>query len=266
MSEHDDLNEEIRRTWDANAAFWDERVEAGDTWQRTLIGPAVERLLELRSGERVLEVACGNGEFARRMSALGANVLATDFSEEMLERARSYGGDVEYRLADATDSEQLLAVGEAGSFDAGVCNMAIMDMVDMEPMIAALARLLRPRGRFVFSVLHPAFNSGRATLVVERSEDDTGEWATTHSVKVSSYIRPMTYLGVAIEGQPVVQRYFHRPISMLFDTCFGAGFVLDGIEEPVNDPSTADPRSPGAVFAEVPGVLVARMRLGSSPT
>jgi 2-polyprenyl-3-methyl-5-hydroxy-6-metoxy-1,4-benzoquinol methylase len=260
VTDRGDLNDEIRRTWDSLAAYWDERMQAGDTWQPTLIGPAVERLLEVRQGERVLEIACGNGEFARRMAELGARVVATDFSEAMLERAWAHGGHIEYRRADATDVGQLLALGEAGSFDAAVCNMAIMDMPAMEPMIDALARLLRPGGRFVFSVLHPAFNSGGAVLVLEQSDDDRGV-LRTHSVKVSSYIRPAAGYGVAIEGQPVVQRYFHRPISLLFQTCFRAGFVLDGIEEPVLDPSTVDPRSPSAVFADVPGVLVARVRL-----
>jgi hypothetical protein len=38
-----------------------------------------------------------------------------------------------------------------------------------------------------------------------------------HSVHVSSYIRPSEGFGVAVEGQPGIQRYFHRPISLLFD-------------------------------------------------
>src|SRR5260221_9800949 len=120
--------EDVRAAWDANAAYWDEQMEAGNTWQQFLIEPAVERVLRLEPGERVLEIACGNGEFSRRMASLGATVLATDFSEPMIERARSHGGDIEYRIADATDRAALLALGEPGSFDAVVCNMAVMDM------------------------------------------------------------------------------------------------------------------------------------------
>ncbi len=258
--DRDALNEEVHAGWDAMAAYWDEQMAAGKTWQRNLIQPAVEGLLELRPGERVLEIACGNGEFARRMAELGARVLATDFSERMLERARAHGGDVEYRLADAADEAELLALGEPRSFDAAVCNMAIMDMVEIEPMASALARLVRAGGRFVFSTLHPAFNSGPATRVVEESEDERGI-VRSHAVKVSSYIRPTTGFGVGLEGQPVVQRYFHRPMSLIFEICFRHGFVLDGIEEPVLAPEDVKPGSAGAVFAEVPGVLVARMRL-----
>src|SRR5437588_10123706 len=111
-----DLNREAQEIWNRNAEFWDERMGEGNAFQRLLVGPASERLLELRPGETVLEIACGNGVFSRRMAQLGAQVVATDFSEKFLERARArgteYSGQIEYRLVDATDEEQLMALGE----------------------------------------------------------------------------------------------------------------------------------------------------------
>jgi hypothetical protein len=162
-------------------------------------------------------------------------------------------------LADATDEGALLALGDPGSFDAAVSNMAVMDMAEIEPMISALEVLLRPGGRFVFSTLHPAFNSGHVTRMVEQSEDETGI-VRTYSVKVSGYITPITGQGVALEGQPVRQWYFDRPMSALFDVCFRHGFVLDGLDEPVLDRAGIEPGSTEMIFTEIPGVLVARMR------
>jgi ubiquinone/menaquinone biosynthesis C-methylase UbiE len=258
VTERRPAKEEIRAAWDALAAYWDENMEAGRTWQHGLIQPAVEELLVLEPGERVLEIACGNGEFSRRMAELGGHVLATDFSEAMLERARARGGDVDYRPADAADEATLLSLGEPESFDAVVCNMAVMDMLEIEPMVAASARLLRRGGRFVFSLLHPAFNS-TATRMVEQFENEDGV-VRTYSVKVSTYIRPTAGKGVALEGQPVVQWYFHRPISELFRPWFAHGFVLDGIGEPVLPRDSVQPKSTSAVFVEVPPILVVRMR------
>src|SRR5947208_1769190 len=84
-----DLNEETRRIWDQNATFWDERMGDGNDFQRLLVAPASERLLNLQPGETVLEIACGNGVFARHLARLGTHVVATDFSTQMLERARA---------------------------------------------------------------------------------------------------------------------------------------------------------------------------------
>ena len=249
--------DEVRASWDANAAFWDERVTEGLPWQRGLVYPSVERLLDLRAGERVLEIACGNGEFARRMAELGADVLATDFSPNQIEHALAHGGSVEYRVVDATDEEALLELGE-GSFDAVVCNMGVMVMLEIDPMASAGARLLRPGGRFVFSMLHPAFNGGGVIRVLEQ-QDVEGEVVRMYSVKVARYLTPWSGKGVAIEGQPEPQWYFDRPISMLLDAFFAHGFVLDGIEEPASDAESPD--RPEMVYAELPAVLAARMRL-----
>ena len=258
MSEDGGKNDDVRAVWDDLADFWDERMDAGATWQSHLIQPPVERLLRLEPGERVLEIACGNGAFARRMAELGGRVLATDFSERMLERARAHGGDVEYRPADATREAELVALGEPGSFDAVVSNMAIMDMESIEPMAAAAARLLKPAGRFVFSTLHPAFNSGDARPTVEL--DVEGPGTEIYSVKVSSYGRAGTSKGVAIPGQPVEQWYFHRPLAMILEPFFHHGFALDGLEEPLVGLDRSQPGTPTYVYTQLPGVLIARMR------
>ena len=112
VSDERSLHQEVRSAWDRLAGFWDDRMQAGETWQGNLIHPTVERLLALRPRERVLEIACGTGDFARRMAEVGALVLAVDFSEGMLERARAHGGDVDYAYADATQEQELLKLGD----------------------------------------------------------------------------------------------------------------------------------------------------------
>jgi len=103
-------------------------------------------------------------------------------------------------------------------------------MAPITPLLEGLRLLLRSVGRFVFSVLHPCFNSTGCTLVAEL-EDRGGELQTTHAVKVSRYLPLGPEKGVGIPGQPAAHYYFHRPLSVLFTSCFRAGFVLSGLEE-----------------------------------
>src|SRR5262249_38304668 len=149
------LNQEVRDIWNQNASFWDERMGEGNTFHRTLIEPTQERLLDVRTGQRIVDLACGNGQFARRLARLGARVLAVDISEQMIEhaRARTTGPDdlIAYRVVDCSQVEALLGLGEK-QFDAAVCTMAIMDMAAIEPLFTAVAKLLKTGGRFVFSV------------------------------------------------------------------------------------------------------------------
>jgi 2-polyprenyl-3-methyl-5-hydroxy-6-metoxy-1,4-benzoquinol methylase len=259
-------NEAARSAWDQNAAFWDERMGEGNDFVEVLIWPATERLLELRPGERVLDIACGNGLSSRRLAAMGAHVVAFDFSEEMIayarERTTQYTERIEYLVLDATDEAALLALGE-GSFDAAICNMALFDMAEIKPLMRALARGLRPGGRFVFSVLHPCFNSPHMAHVAEM-EDREGDIVTVYSVKVFGYLSPTVARAAAIRGQPKPQLVFHRPLQVLLGAGFDAGFVLDGLEErafPPHHPARKNPLGWGPNFSEIPPVLVARMRL-----
>src|SRR5262249_3848707 len=153
-------NSRARRAWDANAEFWDERMADGNDFFNILVWPAVERLLRPTAGERLLDVACGNGVTSRRLARAGAIVTAIDFSSEMIGRAqqRDARTGIDYRMIDATNSEGLLSLG-AASFNGALCNMALMDMAEIDPLMTALASLLKPGGRFVFSVVHPCFNN-----------------------------------------------------------------------------------------------------------
>lgn len=265
----DDLkraHEETRHAWEHNAQFWDQRMGEGNDFVEVLTWPATERLLDLQQGERVLDVACGNGLTSRRMAARGAEVVAFDFSGAMIALARqrttAHADRIEYRVLDATDEAGLLALGER-SFDAALCHMALFDMAEIDPLMRALSRLLRPDGRFVFSVLHPCFNSAHIAQVAEQ-QDIEGQIITRYAIKVFNYIRPTIARGVATAGQPQPHIYFHRPLQILLGACFQAGFVLDGLEEPAFPPDHPPARTPlswGANFHEIPPVLVARVRL-----
>jgi len=170
---------------------------------------------------------------------------------------------VEYLVADATDEERMLALGE-GRFDATVCNMALMDISAIDPLMRVLHRLLKPEGRFVFSVQHPAFNSNAVRLVLEE-EDRDGTLVESYSVKVTGYMHVPPGQGAGIPGEPAPHPYFHRPLSELFGACFRAGFVVDGVEEPTfPKPQECSPPRPRPLswenFLEIPSVLVARAR------
>lgn len=260
-------NRETREAWEANAAYWDARIGEGNDFVTMLIWPATQRLLELQPGKRVLDAGCGNGLYARKLAALGAEVVAFDFSAELIALARAranadQSGTIAYHVLDATDEAALLALG-VGSFDAATCQMALFDMAEIDPLMRAVARLLKPGGRFIFSVMHPCFNNAHTVHFAEQ-EDREGEIVTTYGVKVTGYLSASVERGAAIRNQPQPQLYFHRPLQTLFGAAFDAGFVLDALIEPGFPPEHDLGReglSWGGNLSEIPPVLVARMRI-----
>ena len=125
-------------------------------------------------------------------------------------------------------------------------------------MVSAAVRLLKPSGRFVFSTLHPSFNSGDVRPTDELVLD--GGITEVYSVKVADYGRASSGKGVAVPGQPVQQWYFHRPLWMILEPFFVQGLLLDGLEEPLLSTEDEKPGTPDYVYTQLPGVLVARLR------
>ena len=263
MSAIRDENTRAKDAWNKNAEFWNKRMGEGNEFFNVLLWPAIERLLNPQPDERLLDIACGNGLTSRRLAASKCRVIAFDGSSEMIRIAASSLDqlNVDYRVLDAMDREALLGLG-AGGFDGALCNMALMDMAEIEPLIGALAVLLKPGGRFVFSVLHPCFNNPSVVQMGEL-EDRSGTIVSTYSVKIARYLTPFTQVGVAMHGQPVPHPYFHRPLSLLLEPALRAGLVLDGFEEQAFPPANyggTTPLSWNGRFSEIPPVLIARLR------
>src|ERR1035438_5399170 len=146
-----DLTRETQEIWEQNGRWWDANMGEGNKWHTTLVAQATERLLAIQPGESVLELACGNGQLTRRLAHLGAHVVACDFSSSLLDCARLRSRDcpdrIEYRSVDLTSEEQLATLGTA-EFDAAVCNMALMDIASITPLLRTIHRAIRHRGRF----------------------------------------------------------------------------------------------------------------------
>lgn len=199
--------------WEANAVFWDERMgDESNDFHRDLVRPHTEELLALQPGDLVLDIACGNGNFSKRLAEHGARVIAFDYSAKMIELAKQRRASVldrvDFHVCDATDYAQLLALRPDRPFDKAVANMAIMDISDIEPLFKALQLMLSVGGSFVFATHHPCFTY---------PGDD--------------YLASQVHQGEAIVGQPVMQNYYHRSMQEIFNTAFSHGFVLDGFYE-----------------------------------
>jgi SAM-dependent methyltransferase len=111
--------------------------------------PTAELLCEavdLRAGERVLDVACGNGNAALAAARRFCQVTGIDYVPALLERARqraqAEGLQASFQEADAED----LPFGD-GSFDAVLSTCGAMFAPDQERTAGELLRVCRPGGR-----------------------------------------------------------------------------------------------------------------------
>ncbi len=206
-------NDSGKTAWEKNAEFWDNHMgDNSNSFHRELVRPHTEELLDIHSGDFVLDIACGNGNFSQRLAEFGAKVVAFDYSKNMIELAKkrraAHLDSISFHVCDATDYHAVTALAGGAKFDKAVSNMAVMDIHSIDNLFRAVYDTLKDSGVFVFSTHHPCFTY---------PNDD--------------YFTPCTHEGVAIEGQPVLQEYYHRSMQSILSTAFRAGFMLDGFYE-----------------------------------
>ncbi|MFH1140869.1 MAG: class I SAM-dependent methyltransferase [Chloroflexota bacterium] len=237
--------------WDSLADWFDKRQgDEGDLWHRALINPTVLRVLGAVDGQRLVDLACGNGALARQLARRGAQVTGVDASARLItlaeRREASNPLGIRYHASDAT---QLSILGDA-SCEAVVCNMGLMDIADAERAIGEVYRVLRHNGRFVASIVHPCFDQGSGSAwIMEKSGTVATIWRKVGRYRALSERVAVWNVG---PGQVSSTPHYHRPLSWYFRAFKAAGFVVTGLEEPEPTQEFMENDSEGPWIQEVP--------------
>ena len=231
--------------YDDIAEWYDSWVGAGSLRD----GPffqSVEAFLGEVDGKRICDLACVQGRVARYLAGLGARVVGVHLSARLLAIARRYEGSqpraIPYVLADARNLDGIAD----GAFDGVVCNMALMDVAELAPTLQSVARILKPNGRFVFSTLHPCYNtpfSGQTT-------SPQGLVRTIGKYFVEGHWQSDTRA-----GPPGKVGAYHHTLSAYLNALLDAGFVIERADEPH---ATTDLARRRPIWTELAAVLVLR--------
>jgi len=200
-------------------ARYDEFAEWYEQWISDVpLIAAHPGLLPVMTGDRVLDVACGQGRMSRRLAGLGADVVGLDISAAMLGKARAAGPEtITYIRADVTGH---LAWWDGRPFDGCTCEMALMDIDDLAATLSAVAAVLRPGGWFVASIVHPCFpgnEGGQSSWPPDQGYEAEGWW-------ISADHRP--------DGARVRVGATHRKLSTVLNGLSQAGLEAEHFIEP----------------------------------
>jgi SAM-dependent methyltransferase len=171
-------------------------------------------------GVRVLDLACGYGTASRYLAQLGARVTGLDISAGLLSRARQIEDSkplgIRYIHGDATSTHWWDGV----AYDGVLCNMALMDIDDLDGALSTVAMVLGPGGWFSFSVFHPCYPggpegswSGLPSWPPERGYAWEGWWSTA---------------GDGVRGRAGGN---HRMLSTYLNAILRAGLTLEEVAE-----------------------------------
>ncbi len=224
-----------RTSWGGVADWYAEHLKDQNTYHTKVVLPNLLRVLSLKKGEKVLDLACGEGFFAREFVKNGARVFGVDISAELIAKAKKQGGGLpaqagpEYKVAPADK----LAFAKTDEFDAVSCTLALQNMDSLAPVFKEVRRVLKNSGRFVFVLNHPAFR------VPKRSSWGWDEKEKVQYRRVDGYLSAVKveidmHPGLAAQagkkGSSKTVSY-HRSLQDFIKTLVAAGFCVTKLEE-----------------------------------
>lgn len=215
----------MKTDWNNVAQWYDNYLEGDDTYQAAVIAPNLLRLIDPKKGKRILDVACGQGYFARLCAEKGAEVIGVDQSAALIEKAKTQAGEKELYIV---GNAETLDAYKLESFDTVFSVLALENIKNIAAVMEGIQQVVRPDGKVVFVLLHPAFRIPQST-----------DWGFD-SKKTVQYRRVEKYLSeitIPIELSPFKGEKkastvtFHRSLQWYMKAFRNAGFAITNIEE-----------------------------------
>ncbi|MDE7300376.1 MAG: class I SAM-dependent methyltransferase [Lachnospiraceae bacterium] len=177
------------------------------------------------AGRKILDLGCGEGGYSRALAKKGAEVVSVDCSESAIryaaEQAEKEKLFIRHYVRNSCD---LFEIAD-NSFDIVLCSMMLMDCEDFDSTVREAARVLKPNGRLIASVLHPCFDGNHDTGIGRQGS------GIDRQVVVMNYFEPKTWEAPLWRGRtPVVWR--HRTMQDYVKAFVRNGLTIVDLDEP----------------------------------
>jgi len=225
--------------WDRSARTYASTVGGPDDSFRRRFEPFLDRWLPPGTPD-VLDLGCGHGWLAASLAGRGARVVGVDGSAELVARARADHPGVRFEVADLTAG---LPAGLPDHVDVAVSHMVLMDLPELDRLLADVAARLTEDGVLVASILHPAFFRQQPVYDAERHR------------RVTGYLGHEEWWIDDFGGH----RHYHRPLAWYVHRLRDAGLAVVDLDEPPSLPHHRVPQDAWTDderwFATIPTML-----------
>ena len=124
-----------------------------DSYQEKVIAPNVLRILDVKKGDSILDLACGQGFFSRKFFEKGALVSGVDISPELIAKAKKYQARISY----FTSPAHKLPFIKTATMDYVTVILAIQNIQNVQDVLKESYRVLKPGGKILLVLNHPTF-------------------------------------------------------------------------------------------------------------
>jgi len=213
-----------KTSWGDFAGWYNNLIEKEkNTYQKELILPNLLRLLTLKKNDVILDIACGQGFFAREFAKIGAKTIGVDISKELIDIGKKKSSSITYYVSSGENMPFLTN----SSIDKITIILSIQNIENANDVFKECNRVLNPQGKMYLVLNHPAFRIPKVSM-----------WGWDEDGKIQ-YRRIDSYLS---ESRAKIQMHpgsspnefswsFHRPMQFYSKTLLKNNFCISRIEE-----------------------------------
>lgn len=233
-------------SWGGVAKWYDNHLShTKDTYHTKVVFPNLLRLLGNVQGKRILDLACGQGQFSQILRERGAFVTGVDVGKELIDIAKNNNQSikdkgthkVEFFVTKANDLYML----KDASFDHVVCVLALQNIEDILVVYKEVTRVLKKSGTFTFVINHPSFRNPKHTHWGWYEEENIQYRRVDEYMSESRTKIDMT------PGNPKDKKFtvsFHHPLQVYVKSLVKQGLFITHLEEWISHKvSETGPRS-----------------------
>ena len=204
--------------WDESAEAWIRHLDKHGDQSRRFLDPRLFAAMGNLQSQKVLDIGCGEGRFARMLAERGADVTGVEPADRLLRRANEVAGGPNYVQ---TRAETLPF--EDHTFDVAIYYLVLIDIEPFEPALTEAYRILKPGGKCVIAN-STGMNTATNRLWERNSQGERTAWLVEHYGTRQRI--PAEWNGIRVHN-------YHRPLSTYFAHCLATGFRLTHFDEPM---------------------------------
>jgi ubiquinone/menaquinone biosynthesis C-methylase UbiE len=215
-------------SWNEVSSWYDTLLKDDNSYQSKVIVPNLLRILNLKKGEIIYDLACGQGYFSNIFAQNDVKVIASDLSKKLIETAKKNKDNLSQNISFYVSQAHKAPFLKDASMDAIVIILAIQNIENVSDVFTECARVLKKNGRMIIVMNHPSFR-------VPQSSD----WYFKDGVQYRMIGKYLSESKISIDmtpGEKDVKKKiktisFHRPLQYYIKLLSKNGFAITRLEE-----------------------------------
>lgn len=224
------LDRKNNTSWQKVSRWYNESLgQTGDYFHRKIVIPKILLMMNLKPGDSVLDLGCGQGILARHLPK-SIDYCGVDLSTGLLSFAKNHDINDKHQYIKADIAKPLNL--DQGEFSHAVVVLALQNVNQPQMVISNASKYLKAAGQLAIVINHPCFRIPR------QSSWQIDERSKLQYRRVNRYLSP---LKIPINMQPSrgskgnLTWSFHFPLSQLCGWLYKNAFLIEKIEEWVSD-------------------------------